>query len=65
MKIFGLRSSKEYDGYGIDCAVAIAESKEEAIKLLKEDPGSYVFDDKDVFEIPFIKGYTHIGSYAE
>lgn len=54
MKIFGYRD--EYN-YGMTCGVIIADSIEEAKEIY--DNGG------EVFEIPFKKGYTHIGSYDE
>lgn len=65
MKIFGVSSSKEYNGFGIDCGVIIAESKEEAEKIVRSGSDCYMANKEDIFEIPFQKGFTFIGSYAE
>ena len=58
MKIFGYRD--EYN-YGTTCGVIIADSIEEAKEILDYDN----WDGREVFEIPFKKGYTHIGTYDE
>lgn len=65
MKIFGVSTGKDYDGYGIDCGIVIAESKEEARRIVRGDTECYMADDEDIFEIPFEKGFTLIGSYSE
>ena len=60
MKIFGYKSnSGKYSDYGIICGIVIAESEEEAKDILGFDE----WEGKEVFEIPFEKGYTLIGSY--
>lgn len=58
MKIFGYKD--EYN-YGMTCGVIIADSIEEAKEILDYDN----WDGREVFEIPFKKGYTHIGTYDE
>lgn len=65
LKIFGVSSSKEYDGFGIDCGVIIAESKEEALRIVRAGSDCYMATMEDIFEIPFQKGFTFIGSYEE
>lgn len=65
MKIFGVRTNKEYDGFGIDCGIVIAESKEEAKKIVRSGTECYMSDDEDIFEIPYEKGFTYIGGYTE
>ena len=64
MKIFGVSTNKEYGGYGIDCGIVIAESKQEARKIVRGDTECYMADDEDIFEIPFEKGFTFIGNVS-
>lgn len=62
MKIFGYKSnSGEYSDYGITCGIVIAESEEEAKDILGYDE----WEGRKIFEIPFEKGYTLIGTYGE
>lgn len=65
MKIFGVSTGKDYDGYGIDCGIVIAENEHEALKIIRNNTECYMASYEDIFEIPFAKGYTHIGSYSE
>ena len=70
MKIFGYKSNggrysdfgyrDEYN-YGMTCGVIIADSIEEAKEILDYDN----WDGREIFEIPFEKGYTCIGEYSE
>lgn len=62
MKIFGYRDKcGSYSYYGITCGIIIADSEEEAKKMIDfSEDGT-----EEVFEIPFEKGYKYIGSYSE
>lgn len=72
LKIFTY-SSKFHDDYGIDCALVIAETKEEALDILKDhkyellpvDAASDDIREEDIVEVPFEKGYKYIGGYSE
>lgn len=67
MKIFGYRSNYgSYGDYGVTCGVIIAESEEEARKMMELEE-EYSEDGKiqTIFEIPYQKGYTFIGEYSE
>lgn len=62
MKIFGYKSNGgRYSDYGMTCGVIIADSIEEAKEILDYDN----WDGREIFEIPFEKGYTCIGEYSE
>lgn len=70
MKIFGCRNGEIMGGYGVECGVVVADSEEEAKEILKTSSDWTWWkdwdNDKDViFEIPFEKGFTLIGDYAE
>lgn len=62
MKIFGYKSDGGcYSNYGMTCGVIIADSIEEAKQIFDYDD----WDGREIFEIPFEKGYTCIGEYSE
>lgn len=62
MKIFGYKENAgDYSDYGITCGVVIAESIEDAKEILDYDDWS----GRELFEIPFERGYTFIGAYSE
>ena len=61
MKIFAYKEDYQY---GITCGVVIAESMDDAKEILKRKL-DYELDGSELFEIPFEKGYTLIGSYEE
>ena len=62
MKIFGYRDNYgNGTEYGITCGIIIAESEDEARKIIDFEEGGT----EEIFEIPFEKGYVHIGSYSE
>lgn len=67
MKIFGYRSNcGSYGNYGVTCGVIIAESEEEARKIIGlEEEFQENGKIETIFEIPFQKGYTFIGEYSE
>lgn len=59
MKIFGYKANGgEFSDCGITCGVVIAETEKEAKEILGYD----IWDGREIFEIPFEKGYTLIGS---
>lgn len=59
MKIFGYRANGgECSNFGITCGVVIAETEKEAREILGYD----IWEGREIFEIPFEKGYTLIGS---
>lgn len=62
MKIFGYRDNYgNGTEYGITCGVIIANSEEEAKKMIDfSEDGT-----EEIFEISFEKGYKLIGSYSE
>lgn len=60
MKIFGYRANGgKYSDAGVTCGVIIAETEKEAKEILGYD----IWEGREIFEIPFEKGYTLIGSY--
>ena len=62
MKIFAYRNNcGSYGGWGIECGIIIAESEDEAKNIAEFQEGG----SEEIFEIPFHKGYTYIGSYNE
>lgn len=62
MKIFGYRDNcGNGTDYGITCGIIIADSEEEAKKIIEFSEG----ETEEIFEIPFEKGYKFIGSYSE
>lgn len=61
MKIYTVAS---YWSYGVECAMAIAETKEEALEMIRNQLDVSVRKE-DLNEIPFKHGYTYIGGYEE
>lgn len=59
LKLFGYRN--EHD-YGITCGLVIAESEEEAKKIIGP---INAFETVTLIHIPLKKGYTYIGDYDE
>ena len=53
-----------YWNYGVECAMAIAETKEEALEMIRSQLDVPVGKD-DLNEIPFKRGYIYIGGYEE
>lgn len=67
LQIFGF---KEEHPHGVTCGIVIAESKEEAEKIINDEVMDLDVIDKDNVEVTLTpielkKGYTFIGKYDE